>query len=109
MRAGRLRHKVTLFAPTSSVTALGEIETAHTSLGTYYAEVISKTGTETKDQDTLVSATAYTVHLRYNSSDLTDIPPAAYLVFEGRNLKVLSIAQADHRKRILTITAEESR
>ena len=109
MRAGRLRHKVTLMSPTASVSALGEIETSHTNLGTFYAEVIGKAASEMLSDGALASTTAFTINMRFNSTDLSDIPPAAYLVFEGRNLKILSSDMADYRDRMVRIQAEEVR
>lgn len=109
MRAGRLRHKVTIYAPTSAVSALGEIETGETEVGTFYAEVIGRNASEFKDDDTLVSTTSYTIYLRYNSTDLTDVSPAGRLVVDGKDLRVLSVSMMDHRKRMIQITAEEAR
>ena len=109
MRAGRLRHKVTLMAPAETVSALGEIETSNTNLGVFFAEVIGKAAGEGLSDGALVSTTVYNVSMRFNSTDLSDIPPAAYLVFEGRNLKILSSDMVDHRSRMIRITAEEVR
>lgn len=109
MRAGRLRHKVILMAPTEAVTALGEIETGLANLGTYHAEVVSKAHNESLTEGALISTTAYTVYMRYNSTDLSDIPPNAFLVFDGDKLNILSSDMADHRKRMIRIVAEVAR
>lgn len=109
MRAGKLRTKVALYAPTDTVSAMGEIETSYILRGTYYADVRSGVKGEVVDQGTLTSTTAYTIIMRYNSSDLTDIPPACYLLVGGRKLQVRSVAFKDHRQRMLEIVAEESR
>lgn len=109
MRAGRLRHKVDIYTPTTSVTALGEIETINDHIGTFYADVVAKPATETSSEGTITSATGYTINLRYNSTDLTDISPASHITFEGRILQVRSVALMDFRQRTVQVIAEEAR
>jgi head-tail adaptor len=109
MIAGKLRHKVALYTPTSAVSAMGEIETSAGLVGTFYADVRSMPKGEVNDQGTLVSTTAYKIILRYNTTALTDISPASYFLFEGKKLLVRSVAYRDHRNRVLEITAEASR
>lgn len=106
MRAGQLRHKVEILTPTSAVSDIGEIETGTQSLGTFYADVMARTASEVNDNNTLKATTSFTVMLRYNTTDLTTIPPNATLLFEGQTLLVRSVALADYRKRIINITAE---
>ena len=107
MRAGRLRHKVTLMTPANTVTDLGEIETGYTNEGTFHAEVISKVGGEFTADNATNSVTNYTVHLRYNRTDLTLIQGDSYLVFGQRVLRILSSAMSDHRNRMVTMQADE--
>lgn len=109
MRAGKLRHKVALYSPTNTVSAMGEIESSFILVGTFYADVQSSNKGETSDVGSITSTTGYRIHMRYNTSDLTDIPPAAYLLFQGRKLQVRSVAQYDHRNRIIEVIAEEAR
>lgn len=106
MRAGALRHKVDLYSPAETVTAFGEIETSNTLIGTFPASVVARAMSEVNDNNTLKSATSYTVLLRYNTTDLTDISPAAYLMFNGQKLLIKSVALADFRKRMISIAAE---
>ncbi len=109
MRAGRLRHKVDLYTPTTHISDLGEIETVNQLVGTFYADVVGRTSSEASNDGTMVSETSYTVYLRYNSTDLTDVNPSSYLAFEGRILNVKSVALRDHRRRVVEVTAEEAR
>ena len=109
MRSGRLRNKVALYAPTDTVSAMGEIETSYLLIGTFYASVQSGVRGEVADSGSLTSTTAYTIVLRYNSTDMTDLTPAAYFLFEGRKLQVRSVAFKDHRQRMIEIVAEEAR
>lgn len=106
MRAGALRHKVDLYSPAETVTAFGEIETSNTLVGTFPASVMARTMSEVNDNSTLKSATSYTVTIRYNKTDLTDVSPAAYLMFNGQKLLIKSVAMADFRNRIINISAE---
>lgn len=107
MRAGRLRHKVTLMTPANTVTDLGEIETGYTNEGTFHAEVISKVGGEFTADNATNSVTNYTIHMRYNKTDLTLVQGDSYLVFGNRVLRILSSAMGDHRNRMVTIQADE--
>jgi len=109
MRSGKLRHKVALYVPTDTVSAMGEIETSFVLLGSYYASVSSSGMGEANSEGSLTSTTGYKIHMRYNASDLTDIPPAAFLVFQGRTLQIRSVAFYDHRNRIIEVIAEEAR
>jgi len=107
MRAGRLRHKVTLMTPANTVSDLGEIETGYTNEGTFFAEVVSKVGGEFTADNATNSTTNYTVYMRYNSSDLNFIQADSFLVFGTRVLRILSSAMADHRNRMIVIQADE--
>ena len=107
MRAGRLRHKVTLMTPANTVTDLGEIETGYTNEGTFYAEVISKVGGEFTADNATNSTTNYTIYMRYNSTDFNFVQADSFLVFGDRVLRILSSAMADHRNRMVVIQADE--
>lgn len=109
MRAGNLRHKVDIYTPTEAVTALGEIETVNNHIGTFYANVLARPSTEAASDGTIISATGYTISLRYNSTDLTDISPSSYITFNGKVLQVRSVALMDFRQRMVQVVAEEAR
>ena len=109
MRSGLLRQKVELFAPTQAVTEMGEIETVRESLGVFPASVLAKGKSETSDEGTLTSVTGYTITMRYNRTDLTDVTPAAFVMFNGKKLIIRSVSLVDHRKRMIEVIAEEAR
>jgi head-tail adaptor len=109
MRAGQLRQKVELFVPAEVVSDMGEIETVRESLGVFPASVEAKTQGDVSNEGTLTSVTAYTVILRYNATDLTDVTPAAFVIFNNKKLIIRSVSLLDHRKRMIEVIAEEAR
>ena len=109
MRSGTLRQKVELLVPTEVVSDMGEIETVRESLGVFPAAVEAKARGDVSNEGTLTSVTAYTITLRYNSTDLTDVTPAAFVMFNDKKLMIRSVSLVDHRKRMIEVIAEEAR
>lgn len=106
MRAGSLRHKVELIAPTSARAADGSIENTEVSLGIFYAAVATESLSETSQEDKLVSVVGHKITLRYNSTDLTAISGNSKIIVDGQTLHVLSATVKDYKDRMIEVVAE---
>jgi head-tail adaptor len=107
MRTGKLRNKITVVSPTSARAADGSIETVDSSLGTFYGSIRTDNMSEVNSKGKLVSFVKYTIHFRYNTTDLTALNGNARLLVDGRELVIVSASVKDHRDRTIVVTAEE--
>ena len=106
MRAGTLRHKVEIIAPTSARAADGSIENVDASLGTFYASVTTDSLSEASSDDKLVSYVGHKIRFRYNTTDLTAISGNAKILLHGQTLHVLSATVKDYKDRMIEVIAE---
>ena len=97
MRAGALRHLIDLQAPAHiDDTNAGQIS-AWTSLGTFAAEVLPTGGNKVLEGTIVMGVQGWKVRMRYR----TGIDVTHRIVWEGRELAIVSIEDPDGRKREL--------
>ncbi len=106
MRAGKLRNKATIYVPTTATNDWGEIEQAHTALGTYACSITTKPKRELLEDDTAVSKTEFDLRFRYYA-DLASLPRSAYIVVAGLTLEINSIANIMLRNKEIQMVCEE--
>lgn len=106
MRAGQLRHRVTIQAPIATRNSYGEEEISHVDVATVWARVEPVSAREFSDQQRDASAAVYTITMRYRR----DVGLTMRLVWSAPDaLHVMEINSIvpDAARRELTITATE--
>lgn len=104
MRAGRLRHRITI--QQQAVTGqndYGEDIYEWTDVAIVWAEVQPLTGREYWAAEQVNAETTHQVRLRY----LSDIEPSMRILFGSRVLVIESVFNVDERDRELVVTARE--
>jgi len=107
MRAGQLRHKIEIVAPSSARAADGSIENSDVSQGTFYGSVRTDNRSEISNNNKLVSYVRHRITFRYNTTDLTGLVGNAKLILDGTTLHVLSASVKNYRDRMIEVIAEE--
>lgn len=106
MRSGQLRHKVSLYKPSTARAADGSIETVLDLLGTFYASLETESLSESSVEDKMVSYVSHRITFRYNSTDLTEISGDCQIHLDGTKMHVLSATVKDYRNRMIEVVAE---
>lgn len=103
IRAGMLRHRVTIQAQTSSEDSIGQpIKTWH-DVGTYWAAVIPLRGREAEQARQIKAEATHKVVLR----GIGRVTPEMRLLFKGRILDVIEALDREERGRELNLLCVE--
>jgi SPP1 family predicted phage head-tail adaptor len=105
MRAGQLRHRVTLESPVASLDAYRQESRSWATVGTYWAFVRSPEGREAVIARQLRADVTHVVTMRYLGS--TTLNAECRLVFRGRTLNILSVLNVDERRRTYELHCQE--
>lgn len=103
MRAGRLRHRITIQNPTKQRNAVGETVLAWTDLATVPAAVEPVSGKEFFAAKQIIAEVTHKIRTRY----LLGVSPQSRILFNGREFEVNSVINPDERNRELEIMATE--
>lgn len=107
MKAGRLRHRVTLQSPNApGQDATGAATQGYTSVGVYWAEVRTANGFEQNrpELNTVISGYTHTVTLRRPTAA---VKTTWRVQWDGRTLNVLAIREPDNRGRSVLLDCIE--
>lgn len=105
MRAGSLRHRITIQQATSTPDAAGQpIPTWATWLANEPAEVLQTDGAEAIRKLQVVAGATHAVRIRYRTGVLTTLR----IIWEGRTLGIVGARDIDGRRRELWISCKES-
>ncbi len=103
MRAGTLRERVTIVAPTTESDGEWGARDSSTNVATVSASVIARSGTEATADQGVSSIVIYDVVMRYR----TGISSINRLTWNGKTLEVVTAIDPDGRRRQLNIEARE--
>lgn len=103
MRAGMLRHRVTIQRRTESRDAAGSDVGTWSDVATVYGRVEPFAGNERVKGAQVAATTTHTVTMRYDGCLL----PSDRLTWDGRTLEIESILDDKGAQRSLTILARE--
>jgi len=106
MRAGRLRHKASVYVPASTTNEYGEVNASFTLLGEFPCGVKSRVKREFDSSATEISTTQYDLAFRYHSN-LSVIKLSSYLVVDGVKMQILSMAVDGLRGRTILMRCEQ--
>jgi len=104
IKAGKLIHRIELKNPTETKNSIGEVTTSYSSIGKVWARVFEKLNRETTDlvvNPGTKSTATFEITVRAND----DITTATQIVYSGRTLGIVSLAQMEDRTGLL-ITAQ---
>lgn len=105
IRAGRLRHKITIQTPTEGAAGdYGERETSWTTYHTCWAEIVPQTGREFARAKMVQEEMSHLVRIRYTP----DVTAAMRILHDGRHLYLTGPPiDANERHRELLLTCKE--
>ncbi len=105
MRAGRIRHRVTIQSESQTADGAGGYGLAWTDLATTWAAVEPLNGRERLQADQVQDETTHQITMRYRSDV---VPIGKYRVLFGtRTFNVTSVINPDERNISLTLLVEE--
>jgi SPP1 family predicted phage head-tail adaptor len=103
MRAGRLRHRLTLQSKTTTQNAYGEAVVSWVNQGTVWGAIEPLSGRELYAQQQIQPETKVRVVMRYHST----IDESWRIVSGGKYYDIDTIINADERNRMLTIMCRQ--
>lgn len=103
MRAGRLRHRVTIETPGGSASAFGEVAQSWSTVATVWAAVEPTSSRERVENEQTKAFTTHRIHMRYRS----DVTTAERVVFNSRTLNITSVVNPDERDATLELLCTE--
>jgi SPP1 family predicted phage head-tail adaptor len=103
MRAGRLRHRVTIQEYTESQNTYGEVTKSWVDFATVWAAMEPARGREFWESQQINAETTSTVVLRY----LAGVKPEMRVLYDGRVFQILSVINPDERNRELQLRVKE--
>lgn len=103
MRAGRLRHRVTLQEQRGAQSETGAVAGRWRSVATVYAELKPLAGTEGRGSEQMVAEVTHEVRIRYRR----DVRPTMRLLYGARVLDVHSVLNTDERNAELVLGCRE--
>lgn len=106
MEAGKLRHKATIYSPSTSTNSYGEIAATYTSVGEFYCAITTLPKKETTSDQVTISKVDYNLTFRYNST-IENLSKDAYIMLDSKKLHILAISHVKHLKKMIQIVAEE--
>ncbi|MFO0863540.1 MAG: phage head closure protein [Gemmataceae bacterium] len=105
MDAGKLDQRVTLESPPDADgerNEIGEVVGDWNPIGTFWAEVLSLSGSEAVEGDMIGATTVYRVTMRYRS----DVTEAWRILWNGLDLRIESVGRPEgNRSGTMTIIA----
>lgn len=105
MRAGKLRHRITIQSESETADGAGGYGLAWTDLATVWASVEPLSGRELRQADQVQDETTHQVTIRYRSDV---VPIGKYRIsFGTRRFNVTSVINPDERNVSLTLMCEE--
>lgn len=104
MKAGKLRERIQLLAPTASTDAAwGRTGDAFAVYDTVSAEVTPQRSDEVRTQDAALSTTRYQIRMRYRAGVLQ----THRITWKGKTLEIVGAVNVEGRNRELLIDAVE--
>lgn len=103
MRAGLLRHRVTIQAPTTTVNERGAQTPGWAEVATVWAEVRTPTGRERSGDERTVAVLSHVVTMRYRPG----LTAAHRLKWGDRVFSLLATPDPDNRRRMLVCQCQE--
>jgi SPP1 family predicted phage head-tail adaptor len=103
LRAGSLRHRVTLQQPAETPDGGGGFTLAWTDVATVWAAIEPLKGAERLHAQQLQSPVTHRVTMRYRSG----VTPTMRLLFEARTLNIRAVIDPQERNRTLELLCEE--
>lgn len=103
MRAGELRHRVTLQSVTVARDAVGGTTETWTDQATVWAAIEPLRGREYWDAAQVAAEATYRVRMRYRAG----VSPEMRLTYQGRTLEIESVTSPDERRRELELICRE--
>jgi SPP1 family predicted phage head-tail adaptor len=103
MRAGELRHSITIEKPTYEQNAYGEQSASWAVHGTDWAKIELAGGSETSVAEGITTKYSYKITIRYRD----DLKPSYRILYGSRILSINSIADIGGRSRATLISATE--
>lgn len=112
MRAGTLRHRVTIQAATETSNTRGATAVAWDDLATVYAQIKTTGGDERQASDQVIPVASHTVELRQPLPNALQLTPKHRLKWvAGPNLiryfGILAIGEPDNKMRRVVVSCEE--
>jgi len=104
MRAGQLRHRVTIKQNSgSSANSYGEITASWATVASVPAEVVTLGGDERRYRHQVEAGMSHVVTIRHRS----DVTAQMRVVWGSRTLEIESVVEADNRQRELVLMCKE--
>lgn len=103
MRAGRLRHRVTVQSASTSTDSFGQTQPTWGSVGTYWANVRPLMGKEAERARQVRADATHVVEMRIPVS----ITPEMRLSYDSRTLNIVEVVNIDERDREYRLTCVE--
>lgn len=104
MRAGDLKHRITLQKPTYSRDSFNELEESWSDVDTVWAAIEWGSGRRYLEASQLNSEVQGIVRIRYR----TDVKPTWRIEYGHRHFQILSIANVYERDRELQLSCKEA-
>lgn len=108
MRAGTLRHRVSLQSRSETRDAMGGTTLSWLTYATRWARIETTGGGESPVGAGVASETTHTATMRYDSS-LSVVVPRNRVLFGSRVLDVVSVDKVEQRPILLVLTCKEQR
>lgn len=103
VRAGRLRHRITLERLTNSDDEYGEPTSSYEVYGSFWAAVESLSGRELWQAQQVKATTTHRVTMRY----VTGVAPGMRVIHKARTLEIDSVVDVGERTRELQLMCTE--
>lgn len=103
MRAGKLRHRLTLQTATDGKTATGRPTRTWATTDTLWGSVMPLSGSEVNEAQALEGRVDHEVHIRYRAS----VTPKQRLIHRTRTLEIVSVRDVDEMQRELVLMCRE--
>ena len=103
MRAGRLRHKVSIQSATEARDAHGGVTRSWSESASVWASIEPLSGRELSEARQIAAETTHRIRLRYLSS----LAPDQRIVHDSRTFEIVSIANVEERNREMVVLAKE--
>lgn len=108
MRAGELRHRITIQKPTTSRSTSGQENITWSTLITIWGAIWPLRGREYMDAQQIQSAVTHKIRIRrLPSNKVDDFDEKCRLIFGSRTFQIISIIRPDERNIYYEIMARE--
>jgi len=104
MRAGKLRHRVTIQQATEARNSIGEVTRTWSALATVWANVEPLNGREFIDAQRPEVQVSHRVTMRYRS----DVTPQMRVSHDSRTLNIEAVIETGERRRELQLICSEA-